>query len=139
MIVMILLLNSTSTTMDEQNFGTQNKEHLQSEFQVEIFESDSYENLPDLKLILKQDPTPAEEIQEETMVTTFRAINENGDTTGGQPENQNLKFDLPIQLKVMYLRLLVILMNVAFNINHYHSTRVSRDKKKEKRNHLKLG
>ena len=33
-----------STTMDEQYFGTENKDHLENDFQVEIFESDIHEN-----------------------------------------------------------------------------------------------
>ena len=72
------IINSTS--IDEQDFGTQNKEHLQSEFQVEIFESESYESLPDIHLTEKQDPTLTEQMEEETMVTTFTSISEYEDT-----------------------------------------------------------
>ena len=67
---------NTSTSFDEQDFGTQNKDHLETELQVEICGYSSYETLPELQLIVKEDPTSNEQIEEETMVTTFRAINE---------------------------------------------------------------
>ena len=77
-----------STTMDEHDFGTENKDHLESEFQVEIIESDGHEdNLPDLQFIIKEDPKPAEEIQEANIFTTFRAINDKKRTS------RNSKFD----------------------------------------------
>ena len=71
------ILNS-STSFDEQHFGTQNKDHLETQLQVEIIDSSmSYEFLPELQLTIKDDVTANEEKQEDLQVTTFRAVNEN--------------------------------------------------------------
>ena len=87
-----MTIHNTSTSIDEQDFGTQNKEHLETQLQVEICGSSSYETLPELQLIVKDDPTSNEEIEEESMITTFRAINEDENTN--RRKARNSKFDV---------------------------------------------
>ena len=65
---------NTSTSLDEQDFGTQNKDYLESEIHVEVIESSSKssDTLPDLKILTFKD----EPSDNEQGVTVFRAINQ---------------------------------------------------------------
>ena len=79
---------NTSTSIDE-DFGIQNKEHLESELQAEIIPSESYESLPEIHVTVKHDPTLNEEMEE---VTPFRAINVKEDTN--MRTSRKSKFEL---------------------------------------------
>ena len=62
---------NNATSFDEEHFGTQNKDYLDSEFNVEIIESSiSSDNLPDLEITLKDESS-----DNDKGVTTFRALN----------------------------------------------------------------
>ena len=88
------MLNS-STSFDEQYFGTQNKDHLETQLQVEIIDSSmSYEFLPELQLTIKDDLTPNEEKQEDLEVTTFRAVNEDDKAKRRSRRDKFIKFDV---------------------------------------------
>ena len=66
----------SSTSFDEHHFGTQNKDHLETQLQVEIIDNSiSYETLPDIQLTAN-DLTANEDKQEDLQVTRFRAANE---------------------------------------------------------------
>ena len=75
---------NTSTTMDEQDFGTENTEFLEAEI-LEVTHSDLDNSLPDFDLILKHDKSDVEFEESEMHVTTFRAKDKferiNDDTT----------------------------------------------------------
>ena len=64
---------NTSTSLDEQDFGTQNKDYLESEIHVEVIESSSMssDTLPDLEITFKDESSDNEQ-----GVTVFRAINQ---------------------------------------------------------------
>ena len=64
---------NTSTSLDEQDFGTQNKDYLESEIHVEVIESSSKssDTLPDLEITFKDESSDNEQ-----GVTVFRAINQ---------------------------------------------------------------
>ena len=65
---------NTSTSLDEQDFGTQNKDYLESEIHVEVIKSSSMssDTLPDLKILTFKN----ESSDNEQGVTVFRAINQ---------------------------------------------------------------
>ena len=64
--------NTTVDDDDDEDFGTQNREHLNSELQVELIESGaSSENLPDFNCFNLHSSDIGQE------VTTFRALNAN--------------------------------------------------------------
>ena len=90
------ILNS-SISFDEQDFGTQNKDHLETELQVEIIDNSmSFETLPELQLTVKDDLTANEEKQEDFVVTTFRAINQDDKTNRRRSRRDKFadKFDV---------------------------------------------
>ena len=89
------ILNS-STSFDEQHFGTQNKDHLETQLQVEIIDNSmSYERLPELQLTVNDDLTANEEKQEDLHVKTFRAINEDDKTKRRSRRDEiSIKFDV---------------------------------------------
>ena len=64
---------NTSTSLDEQEFGTQNKDYLESEIHVEVIESSSMssDTLPDLEITFKDESSDNEQ-----GVTVFRALNQ---------------------------------------------------------------
>ena len=69
------ILNS-STSFDEQHFGTQNKDHLETQLHVEIIDNSiSYETLPDIQVTVN-DLSANETKQENLQVTRFRVANE---------------------------------------------------------------
>ena len=64
------IVNTNTTFDDDEDFGTQNREHLNSELQVELIESGaSSENLPDFNCFNLHSSDIGQE------VTTFRALN----------------------------------------------------------------
>ena len=88
------ILNS-STSFDEQHFGTQNKDHLETQLQVEIIDNSiSYERLLKIQLTVNDDLTANEEKQEDLQVTIFRAINEDDKTKRRSRRDKFIKFDV---------------------------------------------
>ena len=67
------IVNSTTSFDEQEHFGTQNKEYLDSEFHVEFLEScDNLPDLADLEVTLKGESSD----NEAAGITFFRALNE---------------------------------------------------------------
>ena len=67
------IVNSTTSFDEQEHFGTQNKDYLDSELNVEVIESSSMssDNLPDLEITFKDESSDNDQ-----GVTVFRALNE---------------------------------------------------------------
>ena len=63
------IVNSTTSFDEQEHFGTQNKDYLDSELNVEVIESMSSDNLPNLEITYKSSDN-------DQGVTVFRALNE---------------------------------------------------------------
>ena len=49
------IVNSTTSFDEQEHFGTQNKDYLNSELNVEVIESMSSDNLPNLEITYKDE------------------------------------------------------------------------------------